>query len=158
MEEKRVYAEIFDIVTENLRLADKSFAYKRSTFLCDVGTHPQDVCVSEYLHLPNSVFFQAVYVASMKRLPDEKTRIKWEKKEKLPRERFQKKVLKSIANSSVTAINHIRLIENPYFTQRMGLRYKMLGALYGLTDKSNLREFGKKLPEPVQKIIRKIFL
>ena len=34
----------------------------------------------------------------------------------------------------------------------------MLGLLYGMTDKSNLREFGKKLPDPVQQIIRKVFL
>lgn len=153
-----VYSELYDVVAENLRAADKAFEYGKSTFLCDVGTHPQNVCVSKYLRLSNQDFFEAVYVAALKRLPDERTLSFWAKRYDLPREQFQREVLQSIAGSSVVAINHIRLVDNPYFEQKCGLKYKTLGLLYGLTDKSNLREFGKKLPEPVQRLIRKVFL
>ena len=153
-----VYSELYDVVAENLRAADKTFEYGKSTFLCDVGTHPQNVCVSKYLQLSNQDFFEAVYVAALKRLPDEITLSFWAKRYDLPREQFQREVLQSIAGSSVVAINHIRLVDNPYFEQKRGLRYKTLGLLYGLTDKSNLREFGKKLPEPLQRLIRKVFL
>ena len=71
---------------------------------------------------------------------------------------ISKKVLVFVANASVVAINHIRLVNNPYFAQRRGIRYRMMGMLYGLTDKSSLRELGKKLPQPIQRVIRKVFL
>lgn len=153
-----VYNKIFDIVTENLRLAGKSFEYGKNTFLCDVASHPQDICVSRYLNLSNLDFMQAIYVAAMKRLPDEPTVAFWKEKCVLPKGLFQEQVLKYIANSSVVAINHIRLLDDPYFKQKRGLKYRVLGMLYGLTDKSCLRKFGKKLPDPIQKLIRKVFL
>ncbi len=158
MDEKKVYAGIYDKVAGNLSASGGSFGYKRSTFLCDVGGHPGDVQVDKYLELSNPEFMEAVYVAALKRLPDEKTVEFWAGKYGMPREEFQREVLRCIASSSVAAINHIRLVDNPYFRQRQGIRYRVLGLLYGLTDKSNLRELGKKLPEPLQKIIRKIFL
>lgn len=156
--EAEVYAGIYDIVAGNRKAAGETFGYGKSTFLCDVMSHPQDIIVSKYLGLPNEEFMEAMYVAALKRLPDERTRTFWEEKYPLPKETFQREVLQCLADSSVVAINHIRLEDNPYFTQKRGLRYKTLGLLYGLTDKSNLREFGKKLPDPIQQIIRKVFL
>ena len=153
-----VYTGIYDVVAENMRLADQTFEYEKSTFLCDVTSHPQDVCVSKYLDLPNPEFMQAIYVAALKRLPDERTVAFWTEKYDMPKEVFQREVLQCIARSSVVAINHIHLVDNPYFEQKIGLKYRALGMLYGLTDKSSLREFGKKLPAPVQKVIRKVFL
>ena len=153
-----VYEEIYNIVEENLNKADKSFEYGKNTFLCDVGSHPQDVRVSKYLHLSNPEFMEAVYVAALKRLPDNKTVEFWEKRCDMKNEAFQCEVLQCIAGSSVVAINHVHLVDNPYFEQKRGLKYKLLGKLYGLTDKSGLREFGKKMPAPVQKLIRKVFL
>lgn len=154
----QVYEGIYDIVAGNLAAAGRTFEYQKSTFLCDVESHPQVIDVSKYLCLPNKQFFQAVYVGAYKRLPEEKEVAAWEAKYDLPPDTFQRAVLKSVANSSVVAINHIRFVNNPYFEQRRGIRYKLLGILYGLTDKSSLREFGKKLPQPIQKIIRKVFL
>lgn len=156
--EMSVYAGIYDVVETNLHAAGESFEYSKTTFMCDVKSHPQDVCVSKYLDLSNQDFVEAIYVAALKRLPDEKTVKFWEQKYGEPKESFQREVLGCIARSSVVAINHIRLADNPYFEQKYGLRYHALGALYGLTDKSNLREFGKKLPQPVQRLIRKVFL
>lgn len=153
-----IYSELYDVVSENLEAAGKRFEYGRDTFLCDVGSHPQDVCVSKYVHLPNHAFMEAVYTSALKRLPDERTAKFWTDRCDMPKEEFQREVLQCIANSSVTAINHIHLTDNPYFEQKCGLRYHMLGMLYGLTDKSSLREFGKKMPAPIQKIIRKVFL
>lgn len=158
MNEKQVYAGIYDKVAGNLAAAGGAFEYGRNTFLCDVGGHPQDVCVDKYLGLSNPEFMEAVYVAALKRLPDRRTAQFWERRYDLPREEFQREVLRCISRSSVAAVNHIRLADNPYFRHRRGIRQKALGLLYGLTDKSNLREFGKKLPGPIQKIIRKIFL
>ena len=153
-----VYEEIYNIVEENLSTANKAFEYGKNTFLCDVGSHPQDVCVSKYLHLSNPEFMEAIYVAALKRLPDEQTVDFWEKRYDMETEAFQCEVLQCIAGSSVVAINHIHLVDNPYFEQKRGLKYNMLGKLYGLTDKSSLREFGKKMPAPVQKLIRRVFL
>lgn len=158
MEDKSVYAGIYDIVSENLNMAGMAFEYRKSTFLCDVEAHPQDVCVTRFRHLSNPEFMEAVYVAALKRLPDERTVDFWAGKYDMPKEAFRKEVLRCIAASSVVAVNHVHLRENPYFEQEEGLRYKALGMLYGLTDKSSLRELGKKLPMPLQKIIRKIFL
>lgn len=154
----QVYEQLYDVVEENLQAAGKNFEYEKTTFLCDAGGHPQDIDVSKYLELPNEQFFQAIFVAAYKRLPEPKESLAWENKIKLPKEQFQHELLRSVANSSVVAINHIQLLNNPYFTQRKGLKYRMLGLLYGLTDKSSLREFGKKLPGPLQRIIRKVFL
>ncbi|MBD5427171.1 MAG: hypothetical protein HDR38_06455 [Treponema sp.] len=153
-----VYARLYDEVEGNLSKAGKSFEYRKSTFLCDVMSHPQEIDVSGYLNLPNTEFMEAIYVAALKRLPDDRTKAFWAKRYQLPTPQFQEEVLKCIAGSSVVAINQIRLENNPYFRQKRGLKYKALGLLYGLTDKSYLREFGKKLPAPVQKIIRKLFL
>ena len=154
----KVYAGLYDEVSGNLADAGKSFGYKKSTFLCDITAHPQKIDVSRYLELPNADFMEAVYVAALKRMPDDRTKCFWAEKYGLPVQRFQEEVLRCIAGSSVVAVNQIYLENNPYFVQKRGLKYKALGLLYGLTDKSYLREFGKRLPAPAQKIIRKIFL
>lgn len=153
-----IYEEIYNVVAENMQAAGNTFEYKKETFLCDVETHPRDVVVSKYLHLSNDKFVEAIYVAVLKRLPDERTVAFWQEKYDMPKEAFQCEVLRCIEKSSVVAINQIRLLDNPYFEQKRGIKYKILGVLYGLTDKSNLREFGKKLPQPIQKVIRKVFL
>ncbi len=157
-QEQKKYEAIYDMVAENLAAAGCENEYRKTTFLCDVGEHPCEVNVRNFLELSNPCFMEAIYVAALKRLPDERTCSFWETKYGEPKERFQEEVLRCIAGSSVVAINHIRLINNPYFEQKTGLRYKALGLLYGLTDKSSLREFGKKLPQPIQRIIRKVFL
>ena len=156
--EMEVYARLYDKVFQNFTKAGKSFGYKKTTFLCDVTGHPQKIDVSGYLELPNEDFLEAIYVAALKRLPDDKTRDFWADRYHLPTSQFQQQVLKYIVNSSAVAINGVRLENNPYFVQKQGLKYTALGGLYGLTDKSSLRELGKKLPAPIQKIIRKLFL
>ena len=153
-----IYEGIYDIVASRMREAGKEFAYQKSTFLCDVGSPPQNIDVARFLELENHQFYEAVHVAVFRRLPEEKEAEPWEKKEQLPKEQFQREVLESIAHSTVAAINQVRLIHNPYFRQRRGLKYRCMGYLYGLTDKSSLREFGKKLPWPIQRVIRKVFL
>ena len=153
-----IYEALYDVVAENLQAAEGTFGYEKSTFLCDVEGHPQVIDVSKYLHLENREFFQAVFVSAFRRLPEPKEAGPWLEKIQMDKECFQKAVLKSIANSSVIAINQIHLENNPYFKQHRGMKFKMMGALYGLTDKSSLREFGKKLPQPIQKVIRKVFL
>lgn len=153
-----IYSGIYDIVSENLNNAGVEFEYRKSTFLKEAGSHPTEICVRDYLELSNEEFMEAMYQAAMKRLPEEKVRRFWRAKYDLGREAFQEMFLRFLARSSVVAINRITFVDNPYFVQRKGLKYRAMGALYGLTDKSNLREFGKKLPAPIQKIIRKVFL
>jgi len=153
-----LYGRLYDVVQENMEMARQDFPYARETLLCEVGAHPQEVDVARFLELPNPVFMQAVHVAALKRLPEERIAAFWEQRYGEPRERFQEEVLRSVAGSSVVAINRIRLIRNPYFQQKRGIKYRCMGALYGLTDKSALREFGKKLPMPLQKLIRKVFI
>lgn len=153
-----VYNKLYTVVADNMLAADCEFEYKKETFLCDVGNHPQVIDVSKYVKLDNENFFQALFVGVFRRLPETKEVANWEQLLSEPREVFQEKVLRKFAKSSVIAINHVYLDKNPYFKQKRGLRYKMLGVLYGLTDKSSLREFGKKMPQPIQKIIRKVFL
>lgn len=154
----KVYEEIYDVVAENYHSAGMRFEYRKTTFLQDVNSHPQRIDVSQYLFLPNELFFQAIFVAAFKRLPEIKEAKRWEEQLELPKECFQRKFLKYVAQSSVVAINHILLVNNPYFEQKRGMRYQIMGILYGLTDKASLREFGKKLPAPIQKFIRKVFL
>lgn len=154
----QVYDKLYDAVAENYQAAEKKFGYGKNTFLCDVEKHPRVIDVSGYLHLDNEDFLQALFVAVFKRLPEEKELASWTGMYAQENETFQEAVLRSIGDSGVAAINGIELINNPYFEQKKGMRYKMLGKLYGLTDKSSLREFGKKLPKPIQKIIRKVFL
>ena len=153
-----VYETVFDTVAENMSAAGQAFPYNRETFLADVETSPQEIDVSRFLNLPNDKFFQAVYVTVFRRLPNEKTEKFWLGKTGEPVEVYQKKLLKAVNKSSVVAINHIRFINNPYFEQKRGLMYHVWGLVYGLTDKSFLRQFGKKLPMPIQRIIRRIFL
>lgn len=154
----RIYDGIYDVVAENLQAAGKTFEYEKETFLCDVNSHPQVVDVSKYLQLSNPQFFQAVFVGVYRRLPEGKETAAWKEKYGWSLEKFQPALLKTIEKSSVVAINHIQFVNNPYFEQRRGIRYRLFGIFYGLTDKSSLREFGKKLPQPIQKVIRKVFL
>ena len=158
MEEPNIYARLYDVVAENLERAGKTFGYEKNTFLCDVEGHPRAVVVSKYSHLENAEFFQAVFVGAFKRLPEENEMIPWKEKLGLPKVQFQEQVLRMIEGASVTAINQMEILDNPYFIQKKGAKYYLLGKLYGLTDKSSLREFGKSLPEPIQRIIRKVFL
>ena len=153
-----VYARLYDVVSDNLIKNGKCSNYKKTTFLYNIMEHPREIDVSRYLKLSNEDFLEAIYVAALKRLPDDRTRGFWAERFDLPTPQFQQEVLKSIADSSVVAINGIHLKNNPYFEQKCGLKYKALGRLYYLTDKSILRELGKKLPASIQKIIRKVFL
>lgn len=153
-----MYEKLYDVVASNYLNAGKEIKYLKSTYLCDVGKHPQVIDVSEYLHLPNVEFAQSIFVTTFRRLPEGKECSKWNQMYELEKEEFQKLILRQVVNSSVVAINKIQFVNNPYFIQKRGLRYKAMGLLYGLTDKSFLREFGKKLPQPIQKIIRKVFL
>ena len=153
-----IYEQLYDVVSGNLREAGETFSYYKTTFLSDVGNAPQVIDVSQYLELSNEQFYQALFVAAFKRLPEEMEERRWRKRYHMTAAEFQKKVLVFVANESVVAINHIRLVNNPYFAQRRGIRYRMMGMLYGLTDKSSLRELGKKLPQPIQRVIRKVFL
>lgn len=66
----QVYEGIYDIVADNLEKEGRRFAYRKSTFLSDVANHPQIVDVSRYELLKNSRYFQAVYVAVYRRLPE----------------------------------------------------------------------------------------
>ena len=152
------YETVYDTICENMTAAGKVFPYNRETFMADIGTSPQEIDVSRFLELPNEQFFQALYVATFRRLPDQKTEKQWMGKCSEPKENYQKQLLRLLDRSSVVAINHIRFVNNPYFKQSRGIRYRFWGLVYGLTDKSGLRQFGKKLPMPIQKIIRRIFL
>ena len=156
--ERDIYGGLYDVVQGNMDAAGLKFPYEKETFLCEVGAPPQEIDVSRYLELSNPVFMQAVHAAALKRLPEEKTAAFWEQRYGESREQFQEEVLRSVAGSSVVAINQIRLVRNPYFEQKRGIKYHCMGILYGLTDKSFLREFGKKFPMPLQKIIRKVFI
>lgn len=153
-----IYGLLYDVVSENYQTAGQSFSYNKNTFLCDAESHPQVFDVSKYMYLNNEEFFQAVFVGAFKRLPEVQESKAWEGKFTMPEEEFRSLVLEYIGNSSVVAINGICFADNPYFKQRRGLKYKVMGMLYGLTDKASLREFGKKLPRPIQKVIRKVFL
>lgn len=155
---QEVYGALYDIIQGNMEAAGGKLEYNKATLLCDVGADPQIIDVARFTELPNAEFMQAIHVAALKRLPEENIVSFWEKRYDEPKEQFQEEVLRSIAGSSVVAINQLRIINNPYFEQKRGVKYKLLGHLYGLTDKSSLRVFGKKLPAPIQKIIRKIFI
>ena len=157
-DEQKVYKALFHTVENNLTEAGDGFHYKESTFLLDINTNPSVVDVSRYVGLPNEAFFQAVFVAANKRLPEKKEIDPWMPMYGMERETFQTRVLKRMVHSSTVAINHIHFRNIPYFRYKEGIVYKALGAMYSLTDKSSLREFGKKMPMPIQKLIRKIFI
>ena len=156
--EIEVYKKIYDIVASNLKANNMTFGYCCETFIKDIGIHPVCIDVQRYLDLGNKEFFQAIYVSVFKRLPDEREYKAWSEHFEEEPDEFKQKLLKAVENSTVVGINQMEFVNNPYFDQHKGLKYKMLGKLYGLTDKSNLREFGKKMPMPIQKVIRKVFL
>ncbi|OQA26261.1 MAG: hypothetical protein BWY61_00727 [Firmicutes bacterium ADurb.Bin354] len=153
-----IYEVIYDTISENMIDAGSQYPYNKETFLNDIGTGTQEVDVSRFLDLPNDKFYQAIFVATMRRLPNTKAELSFEQRYSEPKEEFQTEVLRFLDRSSFVAVNNIRFINNPYFEQKRGLRYKLIGLSYGLKDKSELRQFGKKLPQPVQKVIRRIFL
>lgn len=153
-----IYRAIYQTVADNMTNAGLRFGYKECTFLNDVNANPCIVDVSKYTQLKNEDFLQAVFVSTYKRLPEEKELAEWSGMYETGSTEFQTAVLKKFIPSSVAAINHIHFINNPYFSHHEGIRYHVMGILYGLTDKSSLRELGKKMPQPVQKLIRRIFL
>lgn len=153
-----IYSKLYDVVVENCDNANCGFEYRKSTYLCDVGNHPQVIDVSKYGEMSNEEFFQAVFVAALKRLPEEKEVAPWIARYAQEKEVFQEAVLRYIMKSNAFALNQMKIINNPYFEQKRSLQYRLMGKLYWLTDKSALREFGKKLPQPIQKVIRKLFL
>lgn len=154
----RIYERIYDVVSANGQIAGKKLNYEKQAFLCGIGAHPQIVDVAAYKRLSNPEFYQAVHAAVYHRLPEQEEYEKWSVFFGMEIPAFQSKLLKKLSVSNLAAVNRIRLIHNPYFVQKRGIRYRMLGMLYGLTDKPTLRQIGKKLPQPVQKLVRKVLL
>lgn len=157
-DELEVYKKVYNIVNDNLIKNNMSFGYFESTFEKDAGSNARCINVSDFADLDNEHYFQAVFVRVFKRLPDEKELSAWKVHFEEDKDKFREGVLRSLGGSSVAAINRIEMINNPYFVQKKGLKYKVMGKLYCLTDKSALRVLGKKMPDGVQKIIRKVFL
>jgi len=145
--QSQVYGTIYDIVSENYKKAGRRMLYEKQAYLCNVRSHPQIVDVARYYRLSNLQYCQAVFMAVYRRLPGQS--------EDEKRGGFSGKKL---SVCSVAAQNRIRLMHNPYFQQRTGIRYRLGGLLYVLTDKPSLRQLGKKLPEWVQQRIRKVLL
>lgn len=155
---QQVYEKIYDTVSANYLRAGKKLDYEKKAFLCNVGTHPQVVDAACCKGLSNPEFYQAVHMAVYHRLPEQKEYKKWSAYFGMDASAFQRKVLKKLSASSVAAINQVHFIHHPRFRQHRGICYWGFGVLYGLTDKQELRRIGKKLPAPVQKIIRKVFI
>lgn len=152
-----VYETIYDTINENMRLANKTFSYDKETFLRDVGTPSWEIDVSKYLDLPFENFKQAICVVVLRRLPDEYIEKLFRRRKILSEEECKIALLKWIENTGYVAINHIKFINNPYFTQKRGVKYRLIRLLYCLTEKTGLRRFGKTLPQPIQNVLRRFF-
>jgi hypothetical protein len=153
-----VYESIYDMVSTNMKDAGKQWEYRKATFLCEVNAGPGEIDITRYLQLANPDFLQAIYVTVYKRLPLPKQISYWTQYFDLPKEDFQNRVLQSIVQSGVVAVNQIRFINNPYFPYRKpGLRSRLLALLGHISDLTFIRSLGKKLPSSVQTILRKVF-
>lgn len=150
-----IYESIYKVVDGNLKKATVENEYKLSTLMADVGQKPQDIDLQKILHLQGDAFIEAAYMVIMKRLPDHKEMNYWMLEQ--DQELLKRNVIQAISNSGTVMINHIRLHNHPYIIKVSRLKRKLFELLYGLTDKSYLREFGKKMPMFMQKIIRKLF-
>lgn len=153
-----VYEEVYDVVAQNMKNAELKFNYRKSTFLADVATNPQEIDVSKFLKLENEEFMEAIYIATIKRFPTNKNIVYLQQNYNLTKNQFQTEVLKSLSSSSLMAINHTRFINNPYFTNKYKLKYILFSKLYRVKENSSLRQFAKNLPKPIQNVIRKVFL
>lgn len=156
--QSQVYGTIYDIVSENYKKAGRRMLYEKQAYLCNVRSHPQIVDVARYYRLSNLQYCQAVFMAVYRRLPGQSEYEKWGVFSGMETSAFRKRLLKKLSVCSVAAQNRIWLMHNPYFQQRTGIRYRLGGLLYVLTDKPSLRQLGKKLPEWVQQRIRKVLL
>ncbi len=154
----QVYERIYNIVSENYKSAGKKLDYEKQAFLYNTGTHPQVVDVRRYRHLSNLEFYQAVHTAVYHRLPEQEEYHKWSAFFCMNPAAFQRKLLKKISASSVAALYRMRFIGGKYANRRRGTGCLVFGFCYGLTDKPGLRRLGKKLPLPLQRIVRKVFL
>lgn len=157
-QEYAIYEKLYSIVEREIIKQGQIPEYFRETFLHDIGTPVQNVDVSRFLELPNTRFYQAIYVNTMKHLPDQADIQRWKNKEDMSVSEFQKAVLNEMCNSRGIAINHIKFENNPYFKQIRGFRYYLWGIMYRITNKPSLRAFCRKLPDPIQNIIKRIFL
>ena len=151
----QVYESIFKVVDDNLKQAGVSNDYKVSTFLADIGQNPHDIDLQRILLLDKEEFVEASYMVFMKRLPDPKELDFWKMEQH--EETLKKRVMETISNSPTVMINYIHMLNCPYEIRESKLKQKLFGLLYGLTDKSYLREFGKKMPLFVQILIRRLF-
>jgi hypothetical protein len=152
------YEAIYDIVATNMTDTGEPWEYGKATFLSEVESEPGQIDIARYVKLANPDFLQAIYVAVYKRLPEPKQISYWAQYYDLPKEHFQSRVLQNIVQSGVAAINHIRFLNNPYFTYRTPVwRTRLLRMLGRMSDMTAIRSLGKKLPKPLQSIVRKIF-
>ena len=158
MAEAEIYGILYDRVAANMAAAGENFGYRRPSMTCNAGMHPRIVDVSRYENLDNADYFQAAFVGVFKRLPEEAEETPWREHYGEERSAFRTRVWKVLTGSTVYAIRHMELSENPYYMPKMGLRYHLLGKVHGLTARADFRTFGKKLPAPIQKLIRKVFL
>jgi hypothetical protein len=152
-----VYEDVFDLVVQNLEVANKPWEYHKVTFLCEVKAHPGRIDVTRYLKLSNTDFLQAIYVAALRRLPESKEQAYWADQMDQPAEAFQDRVLRKLAHSVTAAIHRIQFVNNPYFDSKPSVKTRLLGLTSRLSDMTFLRKLGKKCPKPLQRFLRKVF-
>ena len=97
-----IYEQLYDVVSGNLREAGETFSYYKTTFLSDVGNAPQVIDVSQYLELSNEQFYQALFVAAFKRLPEEKEERRKFRRTELELDLYQTELMEHLKQYNIT--------------------------------------------------------
>lgn len=154
IEEKRVYAALYDVVNRNMATAGKTFVPTKNSFLLSTELEPQKTNLELLKDVNKEEIVQTAYVTVLRRFPDEGAIQYWKQPYIYQREDYNKIVIKSVVNSIERTMKGIDLynaeavnIDISRFGRLKEKLFPILNLLYKIY---------RLLPASIRKIIKKV--
>lgn len=158
MEDMDVYSALFDITTQHMEEAEKSFHLPKEAFLFMAEDLPQGADIFKISREnDNFIFLEKAYLACLKRICDKDAFQNWQKRFSLPKHEFQRALIVSLLNSEEYNGKHIRAWNNIYSQKNIfGGNLTKAQRSGGLNVPEKLLKFYRKQPKLLRKLERKV--
>lgn len=147
--EYSIYGSLFQLASEELERCGMSMPCSQKSFEAVTGAAPQTVDLLPLLRLEGKEFADALWFAFFQKLPPKK-------EQKRFAECSKEEILKMASGEGAFAIRGIKPINSP-FKIKIGFRGQILKVISGVKSSVFLRKLAKKMPDGLQKKIRKLF-
>ena len=158
MNDMNIYADIYNIVNENMQNAGEAFRTPEICFEKITSSDPVTADISELAEISdNSDFLLTAYRILLQRNIDDNARKSWEERMNLPSPEFQKLVVRSILRSAEFANTRIKVKNNIYSEKNaFGGNIEGIRKASSVTMPEKLMNMYRKMPAPVKRAAKKI--